>query len=181
MQVRRVVTGHGLDGEAVFVEDKVLTPITSELLPGYEFHQIWGYDTPPKFPDDGSMPQYSEYFPPLGGVRCGLYTLPAGNPEAPSELDVREALRVLNIDLPGLFSYHERGGTGMHKTPTIDFELVLSGQVTLELDDGAITVLTPGDVVVQNGTRHRWLNMGEQPATFILFLSGVQHDDPTNG
>jgi quercetin dioxygenase-like cupin family protein len=44
----------------------------------------------------------------------------------------------------------------MHTTDTIDFEVVLSGEVTLELDDGVKKVLRSGDTMVQNGTRHRW-------------------------
>lgn len=178
MNIRRVVTGHSQDGKAVFVGDEVVPPITSDLIPGYEFHQIWGCDEPPTFPDDGSRPNVGAYFPPVGGVRCGLYTLPpAATPGAPPGLDVRTALQALNVELPGLFAYNEPGGTGMHKTPTIDFEIVLQGEITLELDDGVTAVLTPGDVVVQNGTRHRWLNSGEGPATFLVFLSGAHHHE----
>ena len=61
----------------------------------------------------------------------------------------------------------------MHTTDTIDFEVVLSGEVILELDDGAQTVLRPGDTVVPNGTRHRWDNRGAEPAVVALFLIGA--------
>jgi quercetin dioxygenase-like cupin family protein len=64
----------------------------------------------------------------------------------------------------------------MHTTPTIDFEVVLSGEVVLELDDGAEVTLRPGDTVVQNGTRHRWRNSGAEPAVLAVFIAGARHD-----
>ena len=51
MDVRRVVTGHDGDGKAVFVSDTTVAPVTLALLPGSEFHQLWGADTAPQFPD----------------------------------------------------------------------------------------------------------------------------------
>ena len=64
----------------------------------------------------------------------------------------------------------------MHTTSTIDFEVVLSGEVVLKLHDGATVHLRPGDTVVQNGTRHRWSNPGTEPATLVVFLVGAHHD-----
>jgi quercetin dioxygenase-like cupin family protein len=84
-------------------------------------------------------------------------------------------LAQLKAELPGLLDYHESGGTGIHETPTVDFEVVLEGELTLELDDGATVELGPGDTVVQNGTRHRWINRGAEPASFAVFMSGARH------
>ena len=64
---------------------------------------------------------------------------------------------------------------GMHTTDTIDFEVVLEGTITLELDDGAEVALRPGDTVVQNGTRHRWKNAGDSVARFAVFICGASH------
>jgi quercetin dioxygenase-like cupin family protein len=55
----------------------------------------------------------------------------------------------------------------------VGFEVVLSGEVALELDAGAETVLRPGDTVVQNGTRHRWINRGKDPAVIAAFIVGA--------
>jgi len=49
---------------------------------------------------------------------------------------------------------------GFHKTDTTDFGVLLSGNMALELDDGAEVLLSPGDVLVENGTRHRWRVLG---------------------
>ena len=62
----------------------------------------------------------------------------------------------------------------MHTTDSTDFGVLLSGNVVLELDDGAEVSLSPGDVVVQNGTRHRWRVVGDVPATLAAFLIGAR-------
>jgi quercetin dioxygenase-like cupin family protein len=61
----------------------------------------------------------------------------------------------------------------MHTTHTVDFEVVLSGEVWLELDDGAEVCLKQGDTVVQNGTRHRWINKGTEPAVLAVGIVGA--------
>ena len=76
MNVRRVVTGHDADGKAVFVGDELVAPVTLALLPGNEFHQIWGADSTRMFPDDGSRPDAPRYFPPVAGSRFAFFTIP---------------------------------------------------------------------------------------------------------
>ena len=177
MTVRRVVTGHDERGKAVFVSDSQVEPITVALLPGTEFHGVWGGDAPARFPDDGAMPKFTSYFPPLGGFRFGFFTLPprgSGRTQEPPA-DPRVALEELHTKLPGLAHYMEPHAPGMHTTPTIDFEVVISGEVILELDDGATVTLRPGDTVVQNGTRHRWRNEGAVPAVLAVFICGAHH------
>jgi mannose-6-phosphate isomerase-like protein (cupin superfamily) len=177
MDVRRVVTGHDSDGKAVFVSDERVAPMTLALLPGSEFHRLWGGDSGPHFPDDGSQPAHTTYFPPLGGFRFGLFTVPPDEGRGiPEDLDVAQALAELDQRLPGLAQYMEPDDPGMHTTPTIDFEVVLSGEVMLELDDGATVQLGVGDTVVQNGTRHRWSNPGSVPATLAVFICGAHHE-----
>src|SRR3546814_11875001 len=68
---------------------------------------------------------------------------------------------------------------GMHTPATIDFEVVLSGTVVLELDDGAAVTLHPGDTVVQIGTRHRWVNPGTEPAVLAVLLCGAPQQTAT--
>ena len=64
----------------------------------------------------------------------------------------------------------------MHTTDTVDFELILEGEVWLELDDGVEVHLKPGDTVVQNGTRHAWRNKSSEPCTVAYALVGAQRD-----
>jgi quercetin dioxygenase-like cupin family protein len=65
---------------------------------------------------------------------------------------------------------------GMHRTPSIDFDIVLAGTVGLELDYGTEVTLSPGDVVIQNGTRHRWHNRGDGVARVASVMVGGQHE-----
>lgn len=183
MKVRRVVTGHDPQGRAVFASDTHVEPITASLVPGAEFHRLWGSDTTPQFPDSGAMPSYTTYFPPVGGFRFWFFSLPArarrsgdGRTISEPELKTDEAaVSEFEQKLPGLGQYLEPDAPGMHTTPTIDFEVVLSGEVVLELDEGASITLRAGDTVVQNGTRHRWRNDGNVPVVIAVFICGAHH------
>ena len=176
MRVRRVVTGHDRSGKAVFVSDAEVEPVTVTLIPGAEFHKLWGGDRAPSFPDDGSPPAQPTYFPPIGGFRFGMFTLPPNTGGAgPAAAGSAAAMRELEEKLPGMASYMEPDAPGMHTTDTIDFEVVLDGEVWLELDDGKEVHLRPGDTVVQNGTRHAWHNRGTKPARLAVFITGARH------
>jgi quercetin dioxygenase-like cupin family protein len=58
---------------------------------------------------------------------------------------------------------------GMHRTRTVDYVVLLSGEITLLLDEGEVT-LKPFDVVVQRGTSHAWSNRGNQPALLAIAM-----------
>ena len=176
MKVRRVVTGHDEKGKAVFAGDQQVEPLTLSLIPGAEFHRLWGGDEAPRFTDDGSMPAQPAYFPPVGGYRFGFSTLPPAGTAAPADVDIAAAMGEMDQKLPGMARYMEADDPGMHTTDTIDFEIVLAGEVVLELDDGAEVTLHPGDTVVQNGTRHRWRNEGTEPARLAVFIAGAHHE-----
>jgi mannose-6-phosphate isomerase-like protein (cupin superfamily) len=180
MGARRVVTGHGDNGEAVFVSDEIVDPISLALLSGMDFHLLWGSDTTSHFPDDGSKPEARRYFPPLEGSRFVFFSIPpTGGSGIPPDLDIGAALEELEQQLPGLAEYTEPENPGMHTTATIDYGVVLSGHATLELDDGAKVTLHPGDTYVQNGTRHRWSNEEDVPAVIAVVLIGAHHDTVT--
>ena len=178
MRVRRVVTGHDPNGKAVFASDEQVGPLIVAAMPGIDLHRLWGADQTPTFPDDGSPTTQTSYFPPVDGYRFGLVTIPpaydaAEGRRASASLDRPAALAEMEEKLPGFLAYLEPDNPGMHTTDTIDFEVVLSGEVILELDDGVEKVLRPGDTVVQNGTRHRWGNRGTEPAVMAVVLIGA--------
>jgi hypothetical protein len=181
MPVRRVVTGHSTDGKAVFASDSLVEPTTVALLPGSEFHQLWGADAAPSYPDDGSRPTTVAYFPPVGGFRFGMFSVPPAGSVSVGDIDMAAAAEELEAALPGLIGHMEPDAPGMHTTATIDFEVVLEGEVWLELDDGAEVHLKVGDTVVQNGTRHAWHNHGTVPARLAVFLIGAHHDKVPHG
>jgi mannose-6-phosphate isomerase-like protein (cupin superfamily) len=177
MRVRRVVTGHSPDGKAVFASDEEVEPVTAALLPGYEFHRLWGGDEASRFPDAGTQPLHEQYFPPVGGFRFGLFTLPPASTAGPGEIDMPAALADFEAALPGMASHMEPDAPSMHTTATVDYEFVVSGRVVLELDDGASVELGPGDTVVQNGTRHAWRNPFDEPCTIVVTLVGAHNSN----
>jgi quercetin dioxygenase-like cupin family protein len=168
-----VVTGHDEEGRSVFASDEEVDPVTTPLMPGTEFHRVWGGDGPPTYPGDGSRPDHSTYFPAVDGYRFGFFTLPPSGTQPEDGIDIGAELVGLEERLPGMLAHMEPAEPGMHTTDTVDFEVVLSGQITLELDDGEERTMGPGDTVVQNGTRHRWHNRGTEPAVIAVFMVGA--------
>jgi mannose-6-phosphate isomerase-like protein (cupin superfamily) len=94
----------------------------------------------------------------------------------PDGIDPDAAMVEIEEQLPGLAGFVEPDHPGMHTTPTVDYEFVVSGRVVLELDDGQTRELGPGDTVVQNGTRHAWRNPFDEPCTLVAVLIGAHHD-----
>jgi quercetin dioxygenase-like cupin family protein len=177
MDVRRVVTGHDADGRAIVVGDELVGPVTLDAYPGSEFHQLWGADAPPAFPDDGSRPKARTYFPPVGGFRFGFFTVaPEADGAPPPDVDPVRALVQSERRLPGMAKHFEPDTPGMHTTATVDYGVVLSGQAVLELDDGVTVALHAGDTYILNGTRHRWSNPGHVPAVIAVTFVGADHE-----
>ncbi|WP_232665466.1 cupin domain-containing protein [Pseudonocardia sp. TRM90224] len=171
--IRRVVTGHDVDGKGRVVDDGAVEPITSDLMPGYAAYRLWGNDEPPTFPDDGSPLPADSYFPPRNGSRFMVNLIPPGEPSPPADVDVPAALAELDLRMPGAMAHMEPDTPGMRTTDSLDYVVVVSGEVTLELDDGERTVLRAGDVVVQNGTRHAWRNHGTEPCMIVGVAVGA--------
>jgi mannose-6-phosphate isomerase-like protein (cupin superfamily) len=174
MRVRTIVTGQSSTGTSVIVSDEKVEPITVSLMPGGEFHRLWGADATVKLPSTGVQPQAPLYFPPVGGFRFGFFTI---GPDAVSmgpDFDIGSALAEIGAKLPGMVEVLEPEHPGMHTTDTVDFDVVVSGEVHLELDDGAEVHLRQGDCVVQNGTRHAWHNRSAEPCVMAVAIVGAQ-------
>jgi mannose-6-phosphate isomerase-like protein (cupin superfamily) len=163
MAVRRVVTGHDTDGRSVVVADEQ-SPSFPFGTNGGAAYAVWGRDDIARFPDDGKPHPWRQAFPPPGGCRMSVSELPPGES---TEFD--EFVRT------GLAQWADQDNPGMHRTASLDFDIVLEGVVGLELD-GEEILLYPGDVVVQNGTRHRWHNRGPGIAKFAGIVIGAHHD-----
>ena len=109
-----------------------------------------------------------------GQISQGLDGPPARDLDPPAqELDPDEALAEIQHKLPGLIDVLEPDGAGMHRTDTVDFNLIVSGEVWLELDDGAEVLLGAGDCVLQNGARHRWRNPSSEPCVMAVAQIGA--------
>lgn len=145
--VRRVVTGHSPAGDAIIESDQHLEPHdaldpSSPATPATTcFSTIWRTTS---FPADVQGP-WSE----LHGTSIPLAD------------KVGTTVRI--VDFPP-------GQVPMHRTLSIDFGIVLEGEVELELDHGVKTLLKKDDIVVQRGTIHSWRNAGEGVARMIFVL-----------
>jgi mannose-6-phosphate isomerase-like protein (cupin superfamily) len=81
------------------------------------------------------------------------------------------ALEEIQQKLPGMIEVLEFDHPGMHTTDTVDFDVIISGEAYLELDDGAEVLLKAGDGVIQNGTPHAWHNRSSEKCCFIDIIS----------
>jgi Cupin domain len=172
--IRRVVTGHAPDGKAVVANDAVVEPIALGGSDGPVFHRLWAADAVPGFPDDGTVPGAPAHFPPVGGFRFGVFTLPAGGDVDHLRENVVDPV-ALEAAFPGLLAHMEADEPGMHRSATIDYLVVIAGRVVLELDDGVEVELGAGDTCIQNGTRHRWRNPFGGPCTIVIAMIGAHH------
>jgi len=174
MDIYCVVTGQDERGKSVFVQKKPIKPVTLALFPGYEFHRIWGSDATPELPCDGTPSPQPRYFPPTHGFRFGFFTLPPESATSLERLPEAAAIEELQQKLPGMIEALEPDHPGMHTTDTVDFDVVISGEVHLELDDGAEVHLKAGDCVIQNGTRHAWRNRSSEKCVIAVTLVGAE-------
>ncbi len=178
--IRRVVTGHDRNGKAVIVSDGV-TPVVhyAPLRPGYSMNEIWAtYATPAVIDPVGEPTERQRLIePPKNGAVCRIVEFP---PEAPwiGDIDAEQAKAAFaSLGSAGAATPMEKPPHPlMHRTKTVDFGIVLSGEIYLVLDDSEALVRA-GDVVVQCGTNHAWSNRSDQPCriAFIL-IDGVWRD-----
>lgn len=171
-----MVTGHDADGRAVVVADgPVPRHVERRAIPGMADSVLWATGAPPRAPRDGAdaAPAVGSVVPDGGETRFLTVTLPPAAVFAAPGFDPAAAAAEDADVVPGLAERFEPDNPGMHVTPTVDYVIVLDGEVWLELDDGEGTELGRGDIVIQNATRHAWRNKGEAPATLAVMMIGV--------
>jgi mannose-6-phosphate isomerase-like protein (cupin superfamily) len=171
---RRVVTGRGKDGKAAFLSDAPATRTVS-WEPGGEpaISWIWASEDVPEVSSAEGDPaaDFTSFFPGPGGTRFMIETFPAGF--GVDDLDRLDGY-LERIQASGVeFVATVQDGT-LHASSTVDFAVVLSGQIMLELDPGVDTILGPGDCVVQNGVPHSWRNTGTEPCTLAFVVVGAK-------
>ena len=170
---RRVVTGHDSNKKAIFLFDgQPERVVTTETLPGLELLELWATDETPTVPVPPVDPTLAmkSFVPGPGGSRFRVFRLPGFSRRAfDAEAFQREYLR----KAPGLADAMEKNGAGMHTTDTVDYLVILSGAVHLELDDGRTVQMKSGDCIIQNGTRHAWRNVRREPCVIAVVMVGA--------
>jgi len=174
MDINCIVTGQNKSGKSVVAHSTPIRPVSLALLPGYEFHRIWGSDSIPELPSDGTPPPQPRYFPSKNGFRFAFFTIPPDRMTSVDKIGAASALEEIQQKLPGMIDVLEPDHPGMHTTDTVDFDVIVSGEVYLELDDGAEVLLKAGDCVIQNGTRHAWRNRSSEKCVIAVALVGAE-------
>ena len=169
-----VVTGQNKAGKSVIASNTSLKPVSVTMLPGYEFCRLWGSDSVPALPSDGTPTAQPGYFQPKNGFRFGIFSLPPATSTTVQQTATPAALEELQQKLPGVMEVLEADHPGMHTTDSVDFDVVVFGEVHLELDDGAEVLLKAGDSVIQNGTRHAWHNRSAERCVIAFSLVGAE-------
>ena len=167
--MRRIITGHNTEGKSVITIDGPPARSLSENEGG--LYELWNTDGNEINTLDDIDRADSEVLlsPPVGGTKFRYFQInptPEGVPA-----DLIEAATAAAFEKMG--AAHHRVDTtrhpAMHKTKTIDYIILLKGDVTLLLDEEEVD-LKPFDVVVQRGTNHAWVNNGSETALFIAVL-----------
>lgn len=178
--VRRVVTGHDEHGKAIVVSDGAAPFVhTAAARPGYASTDIWRTaDAPapivarPEDPTPGPRRQ----LPAARGTVVRINRLEPES-EALRNLSPEESRKVFAALGNEAASTHGKTGRHpmMHRTETIDYAIVLQGEVTMLLDDSEV-VLRAGDVLVQCGTNHAWSNRSKSPCVIAFVLIDGEFD-----
>ena len=164
MRTRRIVTGIDSEGRSFFQEDGE-TPGYLDLG-AFIDEEIW-IDDPGAAETEYVDPASAEKFdlvPPQGGSRARIFTFMPDKGQSYDPEVISKAAQRFNTG-----EAMDPENPGMHTTATIDYGIVLSGNITLELDEGS-RKLGPGDIVVQRATAHAWRNNSDQPCTMLFVL-----------
>ena len=168
--IHRVVTGHDADGKAIIASNGPLAAIVElAAIPGMIFHEVWETRTTPALVDNGDDPTTGPMMheAPPHGTRIRFVDLPPdSNYLADAENRMKALFEEVN-NVEGLTTKSNSPHPMMHRTESIDYGIVIEGELTLVLDDSEV-LLKPGSVVVQRGTNHAWANRTDKPCRMLF-------------
>lgn len=175
---RRVVTGHS-GGKSVFLADGI-PPRTHEFqhMTGMGSSFAWAESDKPSIGgDDGVAETVTDetlLIPALGETRLIILRIPPDSWAMREDFDPAAAGAEFAKHHAEMAAVQEPDSPGMHRTESIDYVVVIEGQVWLELDDQEETLLQPSDIVIQKGARHAWRNKSDEVATLAVVLVGAE-------
>ena len=173
-QIRRVVTGHDTNGKAVVLSDGPVPTIHSNpIRPGQLSFEVWKTHAMPVPIAAAELeptvgPRSLQ--PPRHGTLFRISVVPPESEETRS-LTPEKARELFKQSGAGEASTYGHGGRHpmMHRTETVDYAVVLEGEITLLLDEGDVQ-LKAGDVVIQRGTSHAWSNRSGKNVKMLYVL-----------
>ncbi len=179
--IHRVVTGHDADGKAIVASDGPL-PTVAEIaaIPGTVFHEVWSTAGSPAPVDNGADPTVGPLMlpPPPQGTRIRFVDIPPDTAEflAEGAARMKAAFAQIGDEKASTVRPHSPHPL-MHRTESVDYGIVIDGEMTLVLDDAEV-LLRPGSVVVQRGTNHAWANRSGRPCRMLFVLVDGRYAAP---
>lgn len=168
--VRRIVTGHDTSGRSIIEHDgPPPRTLTVPERPGYAVSNVWRTaESPCPVHADDDILAHKGVLPPRRGTVIRVIDFPP-EPQDPAKLrDMLHAtFRALYPDAD--HQPTDAGHQGMHKTMTIDYAIVLKGNITAIMDDGE-TTMNAGDILVQRATNHAWANRSGEICRIAFIL-----------
>lgn len=171
--IHRVVTGHDADGRAIITSSGPLpTVVEIVAIPGTVFHEVWSTSGSPAPVDNGADPSLGPLMlpPPRQGTRMRFVDIPPDTADylAHGGDRMQEAFAQIG-DAKASTVKADSPHPLMHRTESVDYGIVIEGEMTLVLDDSEV-LLKAGSVVVQRGTNHAWANRSGLPCRMLFVL-----------
>ena len=168
--IRRIVTEDDAGGRSRIAEDAPASAIrTVAERPGYRAVNVWRTEeTPAEINSPDTTAHHRGILPPANGSILRIIDFP------PEPADPVERKRRIQATFGGIFSdatHDKREGAhpGMHRTRTVDYAIVLEGEIWAVMDEGE-TLMRAGDVLIQRGTNHAWANRSKRTARIAFVL-----------
>ncbi len=182
-QVRRVVTGHDKSGRSCFLMDAPAKNVLEMAsMPGLALTDLWETGAAPAS-NRGSADAAQRKVrlePPKNGTILRIVEFPPDHTWRSKQVDAYAAFKSIGA---GHAKDRRSADPMMHKTATVDYIIVLKGEIYAIVDEGE-TLLKPGDILIQRGTNHSWSVRGNEPCIIAAVLVsaapvGAAHGAPT--
>lgn len=172
--IRRIVTGHDDKGRAVVLAQGPLPHVVRPpLQPGLAFHEVWNTSAIPApvvSRETEPTDRHRDTAPPANGTIIRFCDIPPEGRDGPG-FDAAQSEELFAAVGLAENAKHTIPGRHplMHRTESIDYGIVISGEIVLVLDEEEV-LLRPGDVIVQRGTIHAWANRSDQVCRMAFIL-----------
>lgn len=177
--IHRVVTGHNSQGQAIVSSSGPLSKVVEvDAVPGTVFHEVWSTSETPARISNGADPTTGALIlpPPMRGTRIRFVDIPADTEDflARGAERMQQAFEQIG-DVEASTVKHNSPHPLMHRTESVDYGVVMEGELTLVLDEGEVQ-LGAGSVVVQRGTNHAWANRSDRTCRMLFVLIAGEYD-----
>jgi mannose-6-phosphate isomerase-like protein (cupin superfamily) len=178
--IHRVITGHDARGKAVVSTNGPLPMVTEiKAIPGTIFHEVWSTAATPVEINNGADPSTGPISipPPKLGTRIRFVDIPPDTEDflANGAARIHAAFSEIG-DSNATTAKADSPHPLMHRTETVDYAVVIEGELTLVLDDSEVE-LKVGSVVIQRGTNHAWANRSGKPCRMLFVLIDGRYEN----